>query len=142
VKGGVLTAYNSTTVGKAFGGTFQNAKWTSFETPKGVVIVEVNGTIKEKNRPNYFTTNLDTHILTDRYCKASLGLDAQTDYQSLPPDDERKRQLNRCINTLPDDADLPVKFQFTVSADRNSFQLSYGDIQSEKSGAVLDFIYN
>jgi len=44
VKNGVLAEYNTTTVGKAFEGTFQNAKWSSFETAKGEVVVEFNGT--------------------------------------------------------------------------------------------------
>jgi hypothetical protein len=30
VKNGILAGYDSTTVGKAFEGTFQNSKWTSF----------------------------------------------------------------------------------------------------------------
>jgi len=46
VRDGVLTGYNSTTVGKAFEGTFQNAKWSSFETAKGATIVEFKGTMK------------------------------------------------------------------------------------------------
>jgi len=45
VRNGVLKAFNTTTVGKAFEGTFQNPKWTSFETPKKEVVVEFNGTI-------------------------------------------------------------------------------------------------
>src|SRR5260221_13129162 len=46
VKSGVLARYNSTTVGKAFEGTFQNPKWSSFESPKGATIVEFNGTVR------------------------------------------------------------------------------------------------
>jgi len=47
VRNGVLGGYESTTVGKAFEGTFQDAKWTSFETAKGVTIVQFDGTILE-----------------------------------------------------------------------------------------------
>jgi len=46
VRDGVLADYNTTTVGKAFEGTFQTAKWTSFVTPKGATVVEFNGTIR------------------------------------------------------------------------------------------------
>jgi hypothetical protein len=46
VKNGVLQQFPSTTVGKAFGGTFQNPQWRSFETAKGQRIVEFTGTIK------------------------------------------------------------------------------------------------
>lgn len=45
VKNGVLADYNTTTVGKAFEGTFQNQKWTSFVSPKGVTVVQFDGTI-------------------------------------------------------------------------------------------------
>ena len=45
VKNGVLAEYNTTTVGKAFEGTFRDSRWTQFETQKGAVIVEFNGTI-------------------------------------------------------------------------------------------------
>jgi hypothetical protein len=46
VRNGVLADYNTTTVGKAFEGTFQNAKWRSFETAKGETVVEFQGTMK------------------------------------------------------------------------------------------------
>ena len=46
VRNGSLSDYPSTTVGKAFEGTFQNAKWTSFETAKGRTVVQFDGTIK------------------------------------------------------------------------------------------------
>jgi hypothetical protein len=45
VRSGVLGRYDSTTVGKAFEGTFQNAKWSSFETPKGATVVQFDGTV-------------------------------------------------------------------------------------------------
>ena len=45
VKNGILTGYDSTTVGKAFEGTFQAAKWTSFVSPKGATIVQFDGTV-------------------------------------------------------------------------------------------------
>jgi hypothetical protein len=45
VEDGMLPGYNATTVGKAFDGTFQNPKWTSFVSAKGATVVEFNGTI-------------------------------------------------------------------------------------------------
>jgi hypothetical protein len=48
VRNGVLEDHNTTTVGKAFEGTFQSPKWTSFETPKKEVAVEFNGTVGPK----------------------------------------------------------------------------------------------
>lgn len=49
VKNGVLPEYNSTTVGKAFEGTFQDAQWKSFVSPKGATIVEFDGTTTMKS---------------------------------------------------------------------------------------------
>src|SRR6202049_3358634 len=46
VRDGVLPGHDSTTVGKAFEGTLQNPKWSSFETAKGANIVEFKGTMK------------------------------------------------------------------------------------------------
>jgi len=41
VKNGVLADYNTTTVGKAFGGTFENP--TFIETAKGIRLVDFSG---------------------------------------------------------------------------------------------------
>ncbi len=46
LQNGILNHFNNTTaVGKAFEGTFQNAKWSSFATPRGTVIVQFDGTV-------------------------------------------------------------------------------------------------
>ena len=45
VKNGVLADFNTTTVGKALEGTFQNPKWTSFQTAKGATVVQFDGTV-------------------------------------------------------------------------------------------------
>src|ERR1700722_15297181 len=45
VRNGVLPEFNTTTVGKAFEGTFQKPKWTTFGTSKGTAIVEFTGTV-------------------------------------------------------------------------------------------------
>jgi hypothetical protein len=44
-RNGVLAEYNTTTVGKTFEGTFQNPKWTTFETPKGQTAIQFDGTL-------------------------------------------------------------------------------------------------
>lgn len=43
VKTGMLPGYSSITIGEALGGKFKTGKWTSFETPKGQLIVEFGG---------------------------------------------------------------------------------------------------
>lgn len=45
VRNGHMTAYPSTTVGKAFAGNFEEGTWRSFTTPKGQKVVEFTGKI-------------------------------------------------------------------------------------------------
>nr|WP_047573932.1 GYF domain-containing protein [Methylobacterium sp. ZNC0032] len=45
VRDGHMTAYPTTTVGKAFAGNFDDGEWRSFTTPKGQRIVEFTGKI-------------------------------------------------------------------------------------------------
>lgn len=45
VRDGHMTAYPSTTVGKAFAGNFDEGTWRSFTTPKGQKVVEFTGKI-------------------------------------------------------------------------------------------------
>jgi hypothetical protein len=71
VKNGILTDYNTTTVGKAFEGTFQNPHWTSFETPKGAMVVEFTGTVS----PNALrAVNLSAEKAKREACIEQLGL--------------------------------------------------------------------
>ena len=76
VKDGVLKGYKSTTVGKAFDGTFQSATWKSFETPKGATIVEFNGTITLEllNKASLSGNQAAESLRTG--CIESLGLNA------------------------------------------------------------------
>ncbi len=71
VRNGVLTGYNSTTVGKAFEGTFQNAKWSSFETPKGATVVQFDGTVS----PEGLRVSRSKFYL-EGFCIDTLGLQA------------------------------------------------------------------
>jgi|SRR5579862_4116787 hypothetical protein len=102
VRNGMLTGHNSTTVGKAFEGTFQTPKWTSFDTPKGATVVEFDGTISYK-------------ALKDATFQPSGG-----------------KEITACQNGSNDAADaciaaiiIPVRFQFTLSADKGTFEISY-----------------
>jgi hypothetical protein len=45
VRNGYLKYNQTTTIGNALAGTFQNAEWKSFTTEKGVTIVEFDGTL-------------------------------------------------------------------------------------------------
>ena len=48
VKDGVLKGYDTTTVGKAFDSSFNNADWKNFKTDKGERIVEFNGKTSQR----------------------------------------------------------------------------------------------
>ncbi len=45
VRNGVLPGYNITTIGRALEGTFQDSQWTSYVSPKGVTVVQFDGSI-------------------------------------------------------------------------------------------------
>jgi hypothetical protein len=231
VRNGILANYNTTTVGKAFEGTFQNAKWTSFVSPKGVTVVQFNGTLQPERLLQRVTADLlMTNNILGGYaetrrqnCTASLqlgdtlaqlkrqGEETDQEYQAKaqttlktvsqqfsaiayrgytyglnkgydirdlhnfnPYDNEpvaysiekrgdvdvfpfhdlfvawraeleaEKRQfaaadakIADCMNSTP----IAVKFQFVLSADKNTFQCGYVDEAFESQEEALSFIY-
>ncbi|MGA2590108.1 MAG: hypothetical protein ABSH32_09350 [Bryobacteraceae bacterium] len=170
VRNGVLTNYNSTTVGKAFEGTFQNAKWTTIETAKGQTVVQFDGTV-ETMRFGKVTTaeELSANTVYEASsmrskCMASLGVTGRFTELMRQHEETRRAdhtndpgwnydwgwlQLNEkllaintsvahCMNNSP----TPVKFQFTLSADQESFELSYVDeVFDHSAQRALSFIY-
>ncbi len=175
VKNGVLEGHNSTTVGKAFEGTFQNAKWSSFETPKGATVVQFDGTATAdalKSSGFVWYAYYDASA-TEKACIESLGVaaalkehrDAFSEYlrkQGLYPDaatraatqphmdEERQaidllqKKVTDCVESTPIPP-LPVRFQFLISADKKTFQISYVDEKvfgNKESSEALDFIYH
>jgi hypothetical protein len=153
VKNGVLSNYNTTTVGKAFEGTFQNPQWKSFVSPKGTTIVEFNGTVKPKlllksglNIPegNAGAETAITNCMDNLNLKDEMTQEAhQGDYWRLSvvywmlhTRPERFDRLNECVN-------LPISFQFALSADKDTFSLAYIDeMFSNQVEKVMDFIYH
>jgi hypothetical protein len=105
IRNGVLAGYTTTTVGKAFEGTFQNPGWSLVTTDKGATVVEFHGTVK--------------------------------------PDVLEKAGL--VVSNESSEEDLPVKFQFVLTADKTSFQLAFVEINAlgnnPNSQRVLEFIY-
>lgn len=128
VRGGVLDKYNTTTVGKAFEGTFQNAKWTSFETPKGEVVVQFDGSVK-----------------SDKVSVTPLGFQKLLDATGCKVDNIFNPTTNQtiAINCIEVKAvAVPVKFQFTLSIDRKTFKVTYvDDIFENNQEQALAFIY-
>ena len=164
VTNGVLNGYDSTTVGKAFEGSFQDAKWTTFVSPKGVTIVEFNGTVKMSALQDggfkiTESNNIVNPLVTN--CINTLGLKEQMTQEAHNPTDgvwgggywrlpvfywvnrqkvahpEWYEKLNRCVN-------IPVSFQFAISADQKSFKVAYLDqpIFGGQEDKALGFVYH
>jgi hypothetical protein len=152
VRNGVLGHYNTTTVGKAFEGTFQDPKWKSFVSAKGTTIVEFNGTVKPKTLLTnglYIpesSSDANTPIIR---CIDALNLqdemrqEAGDDswrfkpvYFMLHASSETFDKLNECVI-------LRVTFQFALSADKETFSMAYIDEKfSNQAEKVMDFIYH
>lgn len=145
VKNGVLPEHDTTTVGKAFEGTFQEAKWRSFVSPKGVTVVEFTGTAK-------YGALISGGLLGE------VSAPDETNFRGLS--DQAKAAIQTCasLGTLnavscirnlgvdPDVADIPFKAQFLLSADRRRFEI--GAVQlgrgvfAPNSDRLLAFIYH
>jgi len=143
VKNGVLSNYNTTTVGKAFEGTFQNPKWKSFVSPKGVTVVQFDGTITALKLTEQGFVEFDgiykkpASELVDG-CIENLGLSAEraqfnmdwlattpsSTLLSTNPLDVKHYNIQKCVAAQ---VAIPVQFQFLLSADHTSFQIGYLD---------------
>lgn len=108
VRGGLLAGYNSTTVGKAFEGTFRNPKWTSFATPKGATVVEFNGAIA--------LGALHAALFYPPVSEEQYATCKQSGVEDRNHDDYRA-----CVDALT----YPVKFQFTMATDNRTFEIGY-----------------
>jgi hypothetical protein len=168
VRNGVLEQYNTTTVGKAFEGTFPNGQWSSGETAKGATVVEFNGTIrvdalfKGEFLPNLRENCITSLGLSDAVKQADEQYDNSTqewrDYhgQVDSPDYDAIRQkiqdadaertlinakITECGKTI---SVIPVKFQFVLSADKKTFKVGYIDenvFGAVSKDRVLSFVY-
>jgi hypothetical protein len=167
VRKGVLTGYNSTTVGKAFEGTFQNPKWTSFKTPKGATVVEFNGTFVPRPSSTWkaveHSINGFADILMDESlpvpsaivhpvteaCIGKLNLTQEVHdahwkedwYWMFNPEharDEVSAKIKSCVN---ESLNAPVSFQFTVLANSGEKESS-APSPSSGSGFKLSYIDN
>jgi len=77
VRDGVLADHNTTTVGKAFEGTFQKGKWSSFVSSKGEKVVQFDGTTSygELNDALFIWDRTDYPLdRLESSCVSSLGL--------------------------------------------------------------------
>jgi hypothetical protein len=128
VRNGVFEEHNTTTVGKAFEGTFQDAKWSTFETPKGAIVVQFDGTVTAEvlKAAGFIWYAYHEPSATEKACiESSFGIIADcVEAASLPP--------------------VPVRFQFLISADKKTFKIGYVDqkVFGSRATEALDFIYH
>jgi hypothetical protein len=93
VRNGVLADHNSTTVGKAFEGTFQNAKWSSFETPKGEVVVQFDGTVMPDVLEGANLYARQSAVAVRNRCIESLGLKSKIEQQAQAAQKEEQQRF-------------------------------------------------
>ena len=166
VRNGVLEGYPSTTVGRAFEATFQNAKWTTIDTAKGQTIVQFDGTVETRKFGKLTTGEelLYAESSMKSKCMAALGVTEQMTELIRQREEMRTAnhvndpgwnydwtwiQLNQqilatntklaqCMNNSP----TPVRFQFTLSVrSQGSFDLTYVDPVFDSPQRALSFIY-
>jgi hypothetical protein len=166
VRNGVLADYNTTTVGKAFEGTFQNPRWSSFVTPKGQTVVQFEGTTTFEKLENVLSVQKWSGAVDA--CRISMGLPddekikqqakhaAETEFRNLLPSpgyspslenladyhekalmDELIKRVDPCVKATS----IPIKFQFLMSVDKKSFQLGYVDEVFGTEDRALSMIY-
>jgi hypothetical protein len=84
VKHGILPGYTSTTVGKAFEGTFQDSKWTVFESAKGATVVQFDGTIplQTVREAGFFVFQ---HQCETGTCSVTFQFRLSADHKSFSP---------------------------------------------------------
>jgi hypothetical protein len=142
VRDGILQNYNTTTVGKAFEGTFQHPKWHSLVTPTGETVVEFNGTVTfgALNTHELDWVQLFSNSVLFKTCPNEMK-----EYEALLQRAKSNPEYWRKAKTADAMAcQLPVTFQFSLSADKSSFQVMYIDkdvFQYYKPESVLNFIF-
>ena len=73
VRSGYMEVNKTTTIGQAIDHTFQNGKWTSFTTDKGVTVVEFDGTVPFSK----FTSGLELSCSANAACTAAVKKSAE-----------------------------------------------------------------
>jgi hypothetical protein len=144
VRNGVLNDYNTTTVGKAFEGTFQDAKWSSFVTDKGVTVVQFDGTIVF-NVLHDASDGMNLFEAASKECLTSVGLgdpSVRLDLNKLVRMEDAFNKLSKCMNGQP----VPVRFQFSLSEDKKAFKITHMNVVNvykafDTQADALSFIY-
>jgi zinc-ribbon domain len=136
VKNGVLADYNTTTVGKAFEGTFQNATWRSLKTSKGVTVVEFKGTMKLPELVAKFGLSSACQKQLAELRNSCIASEHLSDKFTEMMSDKERDELHNCVEARGVDQETPISFQFTLSADKQSFEITYTDLSRTNLAAI------
>jgi hypothetical protein len=141
--------HNSTTtatLGQAFEDTFGDPKWSFIKTGMGGGMVQFEGTVKagalNQGGFRWWPQTLEPDsaagrraIVVIRQCGGSRS--------DITP------AVRRCLESRAADLAIPVKFQFAIAADGQSFTIADinpipwgGHTAKEQPGRILRFIYN
>ena len=140
VRNAVLPSYTSTTIGKAFEGTFDNAIWSESQTPKSQLVVEFSGTILQTRLASQLRSEHGDYGVLEmrKTCDKKFGIMRLID-QEKPENADKVKQADVCVAQTQ----IPVHFRFTLTEDKSDFTLTdmgkffLGHTQAE----VLNFIY-
>jgi len=106
VRDGYLQEYKTTTIGKAFDASFDNPQWKAFETDKGVIVVEFNGSTSQKTHENA--------------CRLVLA-----EHAGVMPESEFRELMDSGKLDAMWTPGVPATVQFTIGLDRESFEISH-----------------
>jgi hypothetical protein len=98
VKEGTFGKYQTTTIGKAFDGSFDNEKWTTFEANKGERIVRFTGEISESLH-NSVITSVAEELKGNINQKVMM---MQVAFEKLRKEGDTILELNRVYRCSPE----------------------------------------
>lgn len=150
VKGSTMVNYESTTVGKAFEGSFDDPIWTEFETKKGHKVVEFTGNISQSLHESASQKLYNELKGQNPYpvliqLKQVMGEDFDKYAVGETTEDKTEAVLKAFAENYCWKVGTPVKVQWLISNDGESFE-----IDSMSSDAwngyeltdIMDLIYS
>lgn len=154
-----MDEYPSLTIGKAFDGTFTDAKWQAFKTEKGRRIVQFDGKVSQATHNSYRQTlmseydipasrgvvvRLAQHLMGTKKYRKLIQSYSEQGYDNP----ERAAVVEAFEGWNIWKAGTPVVFQWTIAADGESFELTYWDSLAWKGAKrmaledILAQVYN
>jgi len=125
IKSSTLSKYNYTTIGKAFDTSFSGGTWKSFETKKGVIIIEFTGKITKETHNTAIQLYDDFH---NEYDAKPLS-DAMIFNCIMEGHGPYTKGFESCmieaIHKFWWPVGTKVTVQWSLTVDRKNFQMTY-----------------